>query len=268
MPKPYSLDLRERVVDAVEAGASRRETAEQYGLSPSAVILWMQQWKATGSIEPKPVGGSTSPLEDHAEFLLDLVAERPDLTLDEIVVAMAKAGIAGSRTAVWRFYERHAVTFKKTLYASERNRPDVARARRRWCRQQRLLASTALVFLDETAITTSMVRTRGRCPRGDRLVDYAPHGHWKAVTFIAGLRHDQMVAPFVIEGAMNGETFRTYIEQCLAPTLKPGDIVVLDNVSTHKVKGVAEAIEAVGATLRYLPQYSPDLYVASLHMFS
>jgi transposase len=116
-----------------------------------------------------------------------------------------------------------------------------------------------LVFLDETAITTSMVRTRGRSPRGDRLVDYAPHGHWKTVTFIAGLRHDRMVAPFVIEGAMNGEIFRAYIEQCLAPTLEPGDIVVLDNVSTHKVNGVAEAIEAAGATLRYLPQYSPDL---------
>jgi transposase len=145
------------------------------------------------------------------------------------------------------------------LYASEQNRPDVARARRRWCRQQRLLDSTALVFLDETAITTSMVRTRGRSPRGDRLVDYAPHGHWKTVTFIAGLRHDRMVAPFVIEGAMNGEIFRAYIEQCLAPTLEPGDIVVLDNVSTHKVNGVAEAIEAAGATLRYLPQYSPDL---------
>jgi transposase len=121
------------------------------------------------------------------------------------------------------------------------------------------LDSTALVFLDETAITTNMVRTRGRCPRGDRLVGYAPHGHWKTITFIAGLRHDQMVAPFVIEGAMNGETFLAYIEQCLAPTLQSGDIVIMDNVATHKVNGVAEAIEAVGATLRYLPQYSPDL---------
>jgi len=148
---------------------------------------------------------------------------------------------------------------KKTLYASEQNRIDVARARRRWIRQQRLLDSTALVFLDETAITTSMVRTRGRCPRGDRLVDYAPHGHWKTISFIAGLRHDKMVAPFAIEGAMNGDIFLAYIEQCLAPTLKPGDIVIMDNVATHKVNGVAEAIEAVGATLRYLPQYSPDL---------
>lgn len=113
MPKPYSLDLRERVIEAVVAGASRREAAEQYGLSPSVVVIWMQRWEATGSIAARPSGGSISPLEDHVEFLLDLVAEQPDLTLDEIVAAMAKAGIAGSRTAVWRFFERHDVTFKK-----------------------------------------------------------------------------------------------------------------------------------------------------------
>jgi transposase len=116
MPKPYSLDLRERVVDAVVTGASRREAAEHYGLSPSVVVLWMQRWEATGSVEAKPVGGSISPLEDHAEFLLDLAAEQPDATLDEIVAALAKAGIAASRTAVWRFYERHEVTFKKKRY--------------------------------------------------------------------------------------------------------------------------------------------------------
>ena len=116
-----------------------------------------------------------------------------------------------------------------------------------------------MVFLDETAITTAMVRTRGRCLRGDRLVDYAPHGHWKTISFIAGLCHDKLVAPFVIEGAMNGDTFLAYIEQCLAPTLRPGDIVIMDNVATHKVSGVAEAIAAVGAALRHLPQYSPDL---------
>ena len=113
MPKPYSLDLRERAIEAVAAGASRREVAEQYGLSPSVVVIWMQRWEATGSIAPRPSGGSISPLEDHAEFLLDLVAEQPDLTLDEIVAGMAKSGIAGSRTAVWRFFERHDVSFKK-----------------------------------------------------------------------------------------------------------------------------------------------------------
>jgi transposase len=113
MPKPYSMDLRERVIGSVAAGASRREAAELYGLSPSVVVIWMQRWEATGSIVARPSGGSVSPLEDHAEFLLDLVAEQPDLTLDEIVAAMAKTRIPGSRTAVWRFYERH--DFTKTL---------------------------------------------------------------------------------------------------------------------------------------------------------
>jgi transposase len=113
MPKPYSLDLRERVIESVAAGASRREAAELYGISPSVVVIWVQRLEATGSIVSRPSGGSVSPLEDHAAFLLGLVTEQPDLTLDEIVAAMAKAKIAGSRTAVWRFYERHGVTFKK-----------------------------------------------------------------------------------------------------------------------------------------------------------
>jgi transposase len=113
MPKPYSTDLRERVIESVVAGASRREAAELYGISPSVVVIWVQRWEATGSIVARPSGGSVSPLEDHAEFLLGLVTEQPDLTLDEIVAAMVKARIAGSRTSVWRFYDRHGITFKK-----------------------------------------------------------------------------------------------------------------------------------------------------------
>ena len=104
-----------------------------------------------------------------------------------------------------------------------------------------------------------MVRLRGRCPRGERLIGYAPHGHWKTITFVAGLRQRAMIAPFVIEGAMNGQVFLAYVKQCLAPALKRGDIVVIDNLPVHKVAGVEEAIEAVGATLLYLPSYSPDL---------
>jgi transposase len=115
MPKPYSMDLRERVIETVAAGASRREAAELYGISPSVVVIWVQRWEATGSIVARPSGGSVSPLEDQAEFLLGLVTEQPDLTLDEIVAAMAKARISGSRTAVWRFYERHGITFKKNF---------------------------------------------------------------------------------------------------------------------------------------------------------
>jgi transposase len=148
---------------------------------------------------------------------------------------------------------------KKTLRAEERKRADVARARRRWIREQGLLDTTRLVFIDETAVTTNMVRLNGWSPCGERLVADAPMGHWETMTFIAGLRQTGIVAPMLIKGAMNGEAFLAYIEQCLAPTLKRRDIVVADNVSFHKVAGVEEAIRRVGASLRYLPQYSPDL---------
>jgi transposase len=116
-----------------------------------------------------------------------------------------------------------------------------------------------LVFVDETWTSTSMVRLRGRCPRGQRLIGYAPEGHWKIMTFVAGLRQRAMVAPFVVDGAMNGALFVAYIKECVAPALKRGDIVVIDNASIHKVAGVKEAIEAAGARLLYLPSYSPDL---------
>jgi transposase len=118
MPRPYSNDLRARVIDAIEAGASRREVAERYELSASVVVLWAQRFEQTGSVAAKPSGGSTSPLEDHADFLLTLIVKQPDLTLDEIVAAMAKRGISGSRSAVWRFFNRRSISFKKNSVRS------------------------------------------------------------------------------------------------------------------------------------------------------
>ena len=113
MARPYSDDLRERVVEAVEAGASRREAADRFEIAPSSAIKWLQRWRESGSVAAKPTGGSVSPLEEHATCLLALVAEQPDLTLEEIVEAMHKHRIAGSRTAVWRFLKRHEISFKK-----------------------------------------------------------------------------------------------------------------------------------------------------------
>jgi transposase len=122
-----------------------------------------------------------------------------------------------------------------------------------------LLDPAHLVFLDETAVSTNMVRLYGRGPRGERVIDEVPQGTWKTITFVAGLRYDKMFAPMVFEGAMTGEMFVAYVEQCLVPALKRDDIVVMDNLRAHKVAGVREAIEAAGHTLLYLPQYSPDL---------
>ena len=115
------------------------------------------------------------------------------------------------------------------------------------------------MFIDETAVSTNLVRLRGRAPRGERLVGRVPMGEWKTLTFVAGLRHNKMVAPMVIKGAMNGEVFLAYVKQCLVPTLRRNEIVVMDNLRAHKVSGVREAIEKAHATVRYLPKYSPDL---------
>src|SRR5262249_55136170 len=161
MPRPYSADLRVRVIGDISTGASRR-AAERYGVSPSVVVLWAQRFEQTGSVAAKSSGGSTSPLEEHAGFLLGLITGQPDLTLDEVVAAMRKRGIPGS----------------------------------------------------------------------------APLGHWETITFVAGLRIRAMVAPFVVEGAMNGPMFLAYVKQCLAPTLRRGDIVIMDNVPVHRVAGV------------------------------
>ena len=116
-----------------------------------------------------------------------------------------------------------------------------------------------LVFIDETWTKTNMTRLYGRAARGQRLVQAVPHGHWNTTTFISGLRQGGLVAPCVVDGAVNGELFLAYVEQILVPELKPGDTVIMDNLSSHKVVGVRKAIEAVGGHLLYLPPYSPDL---------
>jgi transposase len=115
-----------------------------------------------------------------------------------------------------------------------------------------------LVFIDETGASTKMTRQRGRAPCGKRLIAKVPHGHWQTTTFVAGLRSDGISAPLVVDGAMNGELFLAYVEQQLVPTLQSGDLVVMDNLPAHKVAGVRQAIERVGARLVYLPPYSPD----------
>lgn len=144
------------------------------------------------------------------------------------------------------------------MKASEQDRPDVAKARRKWELQQAGLDPDRLVFLDETWTKTNMTRPRGRSPCGTRLTAKVPHGHWKTTTFLAALRTSGLTAPLVIDGAINGELFLAYVRQQLVPTLRPGDIVIMDNLASHKKAGVREAIESAGATLLYLPPYSPD----------
>jgi transposase len=131
--------------------------------------------------------------------------------------------------------------------------------REAWFEGQLDLDPRRLVFVDETGATTKMARLRGRAPRGERCRAAIPHGHWKTTTFVAGLRRDGMTAPMVLDGPMNGPAFLAYVEQVLVPTLRPGDIVIMDNLAPHKSAAVSKAIEAAGARLLLLPPYSPDL---------
>ena len=121
------------------------------------------------------------------------------------------------------------------------------------------MSNGRLIFIDETGASTKMARRYGRSLRGLRLDAALPHGHWKTTTFVGGLTNRGFIAPYVLDGAMDGPTFKAWTEQMLAPKLQPGDIVIMDNLPAHKVQGVRQAIEAAGAELRYLPPYSPDL---------
>jgi len=143
--------------------------------------------------------------------------------------------------------------------ASERDRPDVARHRARWQAHQGKIDPCRLVFLDETWTKTNMAPLRGWAPRGQRLIGKVPQGKWKTMTFLAALRHDGIDAPWLLDGPINGERFRAYVEKVLVPTLRPGDIVIMDNLGSHKGKAVRQAIRAAGARLFFLPKYSPDL---------
>ena len=143
--------------------------------------------------------------------------------------------------------------------AGERDRPDVARRRAQWTKYQGRVEAERLVFIDETWTRTDMAPLRGWAPRGRRLYAKVPHGRWKTMTFLAALRHDRIDAPWFIEGPIDGVSFRIYIEKVLLPTLRPGDIVVLDNLGSHRSKAVRQLIRSAGAKLFFLPKYSPDL---------
>ena len=148
---------------------------------------------------------------------------------------------------------------KKSLHASEQDREDVKQARKSWPYRLARRNKQRLFYLDESGAQTNMTRRYGRAVRGERLVSTAPAGHWSSLTMVCAILIDQVVAPMVTDGPMNRLVFQGYVDWLLVPELKPGDTVVLDNLSSHKSKSIEESIEATGAKLLYLPPYSPDL---------
>jgi transposase len=262
MASAYSQDLRDRVIDAVVRGRmSRRAAAARFGVSFSSAIKWVQRFERTGSRAASKMGGYLRPrLEPHRELLEALRREKSDITLKSLCDwLLAERGVRVDTSMMSRFFRRLGVTHKKTLIARERDRADITRHRARWRSRQKRVDVSRLVFIDETWIKTNMTRLYGWAPRGERLVDKVPQGKWKTATFLAALRNDRIEAPCVFDGPINGERFRAYVQQFLIPTLKPNDIVVLDNLGSHKGKAVRKAVKAAGARLLFLPKYSPDL---------
>src|SRR4051812_13971071 len=260
MTAPLSQDLRERIVRAVEGGSTIRQAARRFAVSASAAIKLMQRVRQTGSSAPAKIGGSRRPLlEKHADELRAIVSSQAGITLREIKAALAVRGIVvKALSTIADMLHRLGLSHKKR--ACERP----SRIGPTWPRTRaagggggaprggggggrRSVEGGRFVSREEPAATTAMTRLYGWGPRGERLVDAAPAGHWKTTTVVAGLRASGIMAPFVLDGPMTGDAFRLYVEQRLAPALEPGDAVVMDNLSVHKVAGVPEAIRAAGS---------------------
>ncbi|MFZ0871595.1 MAG: IS630 family transposase [Rhodanobacter sp.] len=261
MAEPLSMDLRTRVLGAVADGASGRRVGDRFGVSAASVSRWRALERTQGDASPKAVGGDrrSQKTETHAPAILSAVEETPDITIEELRQALAKTNVVVSYGALWRFLDRHKITRKKkSAHASEQDRPDVVKRREDWFEGQLDLDPERLVFIDETWASTNMARRYGRAPRGQRLRMSIPHGHWKTTTFVGALRLTGMTAPMVLDGPINSRAFQAYVDQVLVPELKPGDVVIMDNLGSHKGAGIRAAIETAGAKLLYLPPYSPD----------
>ncbi|WP_394662266.1 IS630 family transposase [uncultured Sphingomonas sp.] len=261
MPRVLSQDLRERVIAAIDGGMSCRAAAARFGVSAASAIRWRQLVVQHGTPAAKQQGGDrrAARIDAHAAFILDVIEAKDDITLVELQALLAERGTPVGIGTLWRFFDRHRITpQKKTAHATEQDRPDILKRREEWFDGQLDLDPERLVFIDETWASTNMARRHGRCRRGERLRSGVPHGHWMTTTLVAGLRRTGMVAPMVLDGPINRDAFVAYVRQVLVPGLSPGDIVIMDNLSSHKAPAARDAIEAAGARLLFLPPYSPD----------
>jgi transposase len=265
--QPLSNDLRKRILDAVDnREGSRRQLAARFSVNPSTVTRLLQLRRQTGSADPRPHGGGVPPALDHdaLERLRKLVEETPDATLQTL---RQKLGVSGSVMIICRALQQLGLPLKKkSRHAAERDTPEVQQKRRSFRREIKPIEPGRLVFVDETGVTTAMTPAYGRAPRGERVEAPAP-ASWESVTVIAAMGLDGVRAPLALPGSVNAATFESYVGQVLVPALRPGDVVLFDNLSSHLGPAVFEAIERAGARVLPLPPYSPD-YTPIEEMFS
>jgi transposase len=255
--RPYSMDLRQRVAQAVDAQqGSLRHLARRFCVSVSFITRLLHLRRQSGSLAPRPHRGGPPPLLGSAgrQRLRQLLHDRPDAILDELAQPLGC-----SRMTVWRALRRLKITRKKKVFrADDRDRPDVHQKRQQFQQELAALDAGRLVFVEEMGATTALARLYGRAPQGERVYGSVP-GRWDALTLISGMRLGEVVAPFAFPGATDTAAFRTYAAAVLAPELRPGDVVIWDNLKPHKDAKVVEAVSGVGARVLPAPPWSPDL---------
>lgn len=259
----YSQDLRQRIVQACdEGGETRDDLAERFGVSTAFIRRLLQRRRETGSITARPHrGGFQRKMAGVAlSQLRRRVLQCPDATLEELCRWMGEQGgpIVSVSTMCRALQELGLVRKKKSLHALEQETPRIQRLRRTWRHEVAEIDPKRLVFVDESGATTSMTRSRGRAPKGQRVPGAVPHGHWKVLTLLGAIRLEGLTAASSVLSPTDSDVFRVFVSHALVPALRASDVVVWDNLSPHRAAGVAEAIEKVGARLMPLPPYSPD----------
>lgn len=263
--KPYSNDLREKVIQAYQnKEGSLRDIAKRFKVSLNFVWLLLQRYLTTHSVDPKPHGGG-HPLTltpERLAILRELVEQQNDATLTELCDRFQqRTGIRVSRETLSRGLRRLRITRKKkTFHATEREKdPEIVKERQDFIQAMPEKDVHHLVVIDECSINLGMARDYGRAPIGARAEGCRPSDRGGNVTLIAALTPQGIMAPLMIPGSLNGEAFKTYIGQVLLPNLAPGDTLLLDNLAVHKVHGIEDLAASRQVKLEFLPRYSPDL---------
>jgi transposase len=256
---PYSQDLRQRIVDTIRRGeGTTRQVADRFLVSFSFVTRLLHLYRSTGAVEPRPHGGGNPPVltPEDLERLRALIRERPDATLEE---CRTHLGASCSLMTISRALSQLGLPRKKKVpRAADRDSPRVRQRRREFCEELAGIDPRRLVFVDECGANTAMTRRYGRAPAGQRVYTDTP-GHWESITLTCAMRLSGAMAGLAFPGATNTGTFETYVEEVLVPELKPGDVVIWDNLKPHKSEEAIEAVEEAGAEVVPLPPYSPDL---------
>src|SRR3954466_6715422 len=255
---PYSQDLRQRVLDTVRRGeGSLRQIARRFLVSVSFVTRLLKLYRSTGSLEPKSHGGGHPPALGPEDLgrLREVIRPQPDATLEE---CRQRLGASCSTMTISRALRQLGLPRKKKVpRAQEQDRPDVQEKRREFCEELAGVDPRRLVFGDECGANTAMTRTHGRAPVGQRVYANTP-GRWESITLTCGLRLSGVTAALAFPGATDTDVFETSVEEVLAPELKPGDVVIWDNLKPHESEEAIEAVEAAGAEVVPLPPWSPD----------